>query len=231
MIANSAMATNDELEYYRDLGLSKRLEGPLFDRAIRITKEEAEKDKTKSYGIIKRNEKNDVVHFIKVVNGKFSFHVEYIYGENGALESIKDINKDRNHFGKPIEEYLKEIMSFAVLPKSTAIATSDDVEYYRYVSLSKRLEGPLFDGAFRITKEEAEKDQTKSYGIIKRNERNDVVHFIKVDNGKFSFHVEYIYGKNGALESIKYINNDRNHFDRPIEEYLKDVMPLLENKK
>jgi hypothetical protein len=122
------MAAVDDLEYYHNLSLSKFKQPPPFASAKRITKEDAEK--SNAYSIVKRDEKGRVLYLIKVVNGKCSFHLEYKYGKESVLESIKDVNSDegKDCFGRPIAEYLlqmEQVLKLGSIPTKPVDVVAD----------------------------------------------------------------------------------------------------------
>lgn len=103
------MAADDDLEYYSNAYLCKLRMIPLLGEAKKLTKEEAES--SEAYFIIKRDEKNRVIFFIKSFNGMCRFHFEYTYKKDDSVESVTDVNsgKDEKCYDWPIAEYLKHI--------------------------------------------------------------------------------------------------------------------------
>jgi len=103
----------------------------------------------------------------------------------------------------------------AIMSKETAMAASDDFEYYLGFYTDYRYPYAVQEEE-RITKEQAAHEG--SYVLVKRDEKNRIVTIIKVIKKKCFFHHEYRYKKNGNLASGERISCR----DKPISEHLED---------
>jgi hypothetical protein len=88
VLEGTAMTASDGFEYYSRFYTN--YDFPFgVEKKYRITAEEAEK--RKSYTMVKRDEKNKIILFMKIVKGECHFSHLYTYHENGELVSVKEV--------------------------------------------------------------------------------------------------------------------------------------------